>query len=95
MATSETKSTNPATRRAPRPKTTHVFAVPIVELAVSPRCAHGCFVVTSTSPTVWHFEGIGDSIEVGPGAQQADVLIHAHEGEDDLDPCDPCWAEED
>ena len=97
MTATRKPAAKPAARKKPPPPnpTTHVFATPVVEVLVSARCVHGCYSITTTLPTVWNFVGIGDGIEVGPAAQQPDILIHAHTGDDAEEPCDGvCWTDD-
>jgi hypothetical protein len=75
----------------------HVFAVPVVEIDVSARCSHGCFFLVPSSVVVMNFVGIGNRIDVGPGGDQADIVIHHHTGDDPSEgECDQaCWNMED
>jgi hypothetical protein len=98
----------PATKKKAVPKVDpprrmNVYAVPIVEIDVTAKCSHGCFGMIPTSATVFNFVGIGNRIDVGPGGDQADLLIHIHTmedpepGKDEDDPsaknCDEdCWG---
>jgi hypothetical protein len=77
----------PATKKRapakPEPvKHMNVYAVPVVEIDVTAKCSHGCFGMIPTSATVFNFTGIGNRIDVGPGGDQADILIHTHTMDD-------------
>ena len=72
----------------------NVYAAPVPELDVSSRCHHGCFDIRPSSVVVFNFVGINNRIDVGPGGDQSDILIHQHVG---IDPSEgdcevDCWG---
>lgn len=96
------KGRSPAKKAAPKappaPKRMNVYAVPVVEIDVTARCSHGCFVLIPSSVAIFNFTGIGNRIDVGPGGDQSDILIHTHTLDDpELEAgCETdCWGIED
>jgi hypothetical protein len=99
----ETRQKKTPSRKAPAKKPEpqvvkhmNVFAVPVVEIDVTARCSHGCYLMIPTSCIVFNFQGIGNRIDVGPGGDQSDILIHQHTGSDfpenGEDTCESeCW----
>lgn len=87
-----TKSKAP--KASPPVKRMNVYAIPVVEIDVTSRCAHGCFDMIPSSVVVFNFTGIGNRIDVGPGGDQADILIHRHTGDDPTsEDCESeCWG---